>query len=1411
MARTASTAIGGYYPTPSRVVSHIVNAFEKPDAGTDVAVLDPCAGKGEAVIQFARGISTPRNTPKVYAIELENRRHDTLQENLRNYANYDRRFDLHGDAFSAPLKTDPENDGFSVLYLNPPYDTDKKFVRVEEKFLDRFTSTLMVGGVLVFIVPGYALSASANTLGQHYENIECFRFPDPDWDDFKQVVLFARRRTSLMSPVGSVVSMVQGLAKDPMSLPTTEMIRQKYIIPLCAHKTGVDRSFWVSNPVDMDVLRTEFKLWHVHDRGGRILRVESAVPDPTDPNYLTRVYPTLMPPKAAHIAAGIASGAFNGERVTADDPSTGAPDLLVKGVFDKEFVVIEEKENQEGDKVGEVAAQQPRLVVTVLDITTNKYHVLKSTVESSGTVNPAEMSVGDLLILYGQNLLKLLKEHCPVLHDPKNPDHAIEIHPMARAPFKAQAQGVMAAVKELGGLGVPMSARKGKAVVVLGEVGAGKSSMSLQTALTIGSNRPLVMCPPHLLENWQREVATVYPQARTMVLRDIDDVKAFNGAKDLGVVVGIVSRETAKLGHAWTPIRAHTRPVVTCPKCGANPPDKDLVKSHAVCENAVREPLNTAAAFALTLAGIILPGFPADLVVMDFFKTGFGDTLARTYRKKFESNFAEGEKLEDKEALQRKVQRGILRSRRLKDAVSTWVDTITTEAELEALVKILLGIAEPDFSLRVFKTLMERAKDTSNISPFVNVLLTIPYGVEAFEEGFGIYEQRSLAGTSPYNIPNVREDLRCLRSKAESLQTGAADHSWTYQDWSRVSGKVCYKQGIWGRAQNLVFALETLVASATWKKGGACGERLYQAVPDPRRYPLSSYISRKYPNCFDTLIVDECFTGDTLISAERGEVPIKDIREGERVWSRTESGEIVLRCVNRVFEKVPTKGLLRVETSEGILTCTPEHKFYADSQWVPAKDLREGQSLITSEGCQRARFLSVRESLETDDLVYDLEVDETHCYFAGNVLVHNCHELSSEGSAQERSGHRLMNIGHPVIALTGSIMNGYAASLFTNWWAMFRSFRQEFDRSDSSMFVDRYGYRKVLRQYVDRDSKKIVAYGSSSDRVELKETDRGYAPGVLPKFILSHLLRHAVTLHKTDLELDLPPLIQIQVPVIADDDLLSRHWNGVNALGDRIRDDRGTELHGKLWGQMAEIPSHLDRAVHELGTDKDTGDYVIKYPESAREIVGDDGMIVARIPGFPNSSLLPKEKAMLETLEKELSEGRRVLVFSHHIEVMPRLARIIEENLGIKVPILESSKVPTAKRQSWIDSKVVAKSAKVMVTNPICIQTGLNNLVYFHSMWWHENPACNPIVKRQAEGRLDRIGQTKEVRSYFPVINGSLQTHLHSLLLHKVAVSMATDGLDAETALQAAGVGDSGVVTGFSVGRILYDIITKGL
>ncbi|MCP4055243.1 MAG: DEAD/DEAH box helicase, partial [Mesoflavibacter sp.] len=100
----------------------------------------------------------------------------------------------------------------------------------------------------------------------------------------------------------------------------------------------------------------------------------------------------------------------------------------------------------------------------------------------------------------------------------------------------------------------------------------------------------------------------------------------------------------------------------------------------------------------------------------------------------------------------------------------------------------------------------------------------------------------------------------------------------------------------------------------------------------------------------------------------------------------------------------------------------------------------------------------------------------------GLILMDEAHEYSHTRSAQTHAAHRLVGLpGVRTVVLTGTLMGGYASSLFSLFWALSPRFRGEFSRGEKSRFTQRYGYQKLLvapRKTSDADA----TYGAHSDR-----------------------------------------------------------------------------------------------------------------------------------------------------------------------------------------------------------------------------------------------------------------------------------------------------------------------------------------
>lgn len=1219
MARLESTAVGGYFPTPNHLLTPIAELFDFQDS---VKMLDPCAGDGAAIIQLS--LLSGSSHSALYTCELEKSRHKALVQNVHSNSTYYYSDDHHlqGDAFRVDIK----GRAISFLYLNPPYDLDPVHGRLEQRFLERFEQALVMNGVLCFVVPHYALKASAQTLAQHFDDLKCFRFPGDDFGVYKQVVLIARRVDSRLSPDPKILAQVTEWSASVEGCPALGDETEKMWVPSGEY---IPHGFFQMRQIDMAALLGKARVWRQKTRTGATVAVPHVLPDVPVENLLFRTYPLATPPRPAHIASGIAAGIFNGHRVT--PKRSKLPDLLVKGVFDREYVTVEEKQNKKGEVTSVVQVQQPKLVTTVLDLTTKRYTTL-ATGPKSGSTDIEKMTIEDLLDHYGDGLMGVMRQQCPVMYDPKRGDaKTITMAPISRNLYQAQDHASRALVKLLGG-NCERRERLHKAAILLGEIGSGKTSVALAVGRTV-SKRMLVMCPPHLLQTWMDETRTVIPEAEFRILENVSDVDAIQDIPADKMVIAVLSREVAKLGHGMDDVTGQ------CPKCGAALPEGQLAKRHATCTASTRRPKNALAHAGVALALKLINVLPKDSRVADM--------LPGRHLQKCVARFAEREE-----------------QATWKGFDPAWIDA-TLEAALERGVQ-----SYDDANQRLIARLL-----LANYRP-LKIAQTIDWFMSRVEEN---YLNREFARELAYLLPpksEIQAEAMDKTHKAESWGAPNRSLDGIESGKSMRCGKVRWalgqlslddhEPGSVELAQSILIVLSTL---GHFTSSEECGERLYQAAPRPRRYPLSRYITSRHPRLFDFLVLDEG------------------------------------------------------------------------------------------------------------------------------------HEYATDGSAQERSAHRLTSLGLPTILMTGSIMNGYAESLFSNMWALSEDFRAEFTREERQLFISRYGYRKRVLSDKDMKSGEVIAFGSHTDRVERSERVIGDAPGLLPIFLFRHLLRFSVTLHKADLALDLPPCRQIVERIQPETELMASYLTLFETLKRQIKADQYDEAKsGKLFGALAELPSYLDRSTLDTGNQKD-GTYTIRYPES----VGGD--VVAVGQAHPAGRLSNKEQWVIQKVLAELAEGRNVMVFTWHVSLLPRLARIIKEAIGEEVAVLNSDKVPTGKRQDWIDKNVVQKNRRVMVLNPVTVSTGLNNLVHFSTEIWHENPAVNPNILRQAIGRVDRIGAKKETRIFFPIYDNTLQEALYDLLMKKVAVAISTDGLDQESMLNAAGVGTE-YITGLSIGRQLWAMIS---
>jgi len=176
MARNAARLKMGYYPLPE---SEAVRLRALLEFTGPASVIDPCVGQGTALEIITQSAEVRR-----YGVELDAERAAIAQSKGIEI--------IQGNVFDTVAK--PES--FSLLYLNPPYDSEIGQVannRMERLFLDHTYRWLGMDGVLTMVIPFERLMDCAGLLSSHFSALSVFRMTDEASVRFRQIAVLGVR------------------------------------------------------------------------------------------------------------------------------------------------------------------------------------------------------------------------------------------------------------------------------------------------------------------------------------------------------------------------------------------------------------------------------------------------------------------------------------------------------------------------------------------------------------------------------------------------------------------------------------------------------------------------------------------------------------------------------------------------------------------------------------------------------------------------------------------------------------------------------------------------------------------------------------------------------------------------------------------------------------------------------------------------------------------------------------------------------------------------------------------------------------------------------------------------------------------------------------------------------------------
>ncbi len=543
----------GFYQTSINVAQLLKTYFQSAETGR---LLDPCAGEGTAASILAKALNC-----QSWGAELSPARAALASEKMDRL-------------FNAPWGScHLTNESITLLFLNPPYSHDRlgDQKRLELEFLKSTTPKLMRGGALVYIVPHALLRDLdvASHLAGYYEQITVYRYPETE---FNQVIVLAVKRQKFKVPSAEEVRQVQTWAD--VEPPILEAVSEPVYALLPASDKGAS-----GQPVRFTRLdwQPEEIVDATQKRGVMASKEWLDLINPS--RALGKFKQPVMPLKKGHVAMLMASGMMGTLHLNDED---GQP-MLVKGRVVKVTEKVEEKVGKDGKTTAEVF--RDRFVSTVAILR-------QSGIEIIDKVEPLSKFMHE----YGDQIgAHILSTYRPLYNfDPTQEEIAIlDTLGTKRKPLPGQEKPGLLPTQRHIAAGMARAIKKHGVGNLQGEMGAGKSITGAAVMELLNAYPAIVLCPPHLVPKWIREIEETIPGAKAMELSrigrnaddpgDVNDVRRFlqlYKAGKLGTkAVVIIANTSAKYGAGWEHAVARKKFVdeedsrvfeaLTCPECGS--------------------------------------------------------------------------------------------------------------------------------------------------------------------------------------------------------------------------------------------------------------------------------------------------------------------------------------------------------------------------------------------------------------------------------------------------------------------------------------------------------------------------------------------------------------------------------------------------------------------------------------------------------------------------------------------------------------------------------------------------------------------------------------------------------------------------------------------------------------------------
>lgn len=389
--------------------------------------------------------------------------------------------------------------------------------------------------------------------------------------------------------------------------------------------------------------------------------------------------------------------------------------------------------------------------------------------------------------------------------------------------------------------------------------------------------------------------------------------------------------------------------------------------------------------------------------------------------------------------------------------------------------------------------------------------------------------------------------------------------------------------------------------------------------------------------------------------------------------------------------------------------------------------------------------------------------------FIDYLIADEVHLLKGGTSLQGQSFDDFVQTANKTIALTGTLLNGYADSIFYLLYRTMPRVMQEagFEYNSVNDFIREYG---VLSD----ETTEILVPGDQP----IRKTKQKKLPGISPIIFTKFLLENAVFISLSDMSEGLPSYSEHPIGLELEDEVKDA-YNEIERVFRDFNNGISTEENAAR-NRMLKRGRHNTRFMQLMSIypDQPYNNEPVVDVESNTVLFEPQDILKNGEVSYRNNKL---EKTVEITKEK-IENGENVLIFVSWTNMTDNQQLILDRMKaeGFNAEIMQN--IAPDKREKWIKDKV-DDGMQVMICNPKLVETGLDLLDFTTIIFYQLG--YDIYTMRQASRRSWRLSQEKDIDVYFLYYEDTIQEKVLSMMARKLKASMAIEGSFSEEGLRA--------------------------